>query len=106
MFTGVTFSNEPEREPVIALVPSVLLELPALPGGMLVIRLPLLDRGLARLRLLAPPFHQFLMALSLLPLFSRRAISAHFLPSFPTSSSMTAPSSSDIGDLLSEGLRF
>lgn len=60
---------------------------------------------LARLRLLAPPFHQFFMALSLLPLRCL-AISAHFLPYFATNFSINSPSSLVMGVLFSEGFKF
>lgn len=56
-------------------------------------------------RRFAPPFHQFLIALSLLP-FKCRAISAHRFPYFATKSSITRPSSGVMGDLLSEGFKF
>jgi hypothetical protein len=53
----------------------------------------------------APPFHQFLTALSDLPL-RWRAISAHFLPYWATNCSMYRPSSSVMGSWLSVGFRF
>lgn len=64
---------------------------------------PLLS--LTRLRLLAPPFHQFLMALSLLP-FKWRAISAQRFPYLSTNSSINRPSSGVIGVLFKEGFKF
>jgi hypothetical protein len=57
------------------------------------------------LLLFAPPFHQFLMALSDLP-FKWREISAHFFPYFITNDSINSPSSTVMGARLRLGFKF